>query len=69
MSEPIIVVCPHCDAANRIPAERLTDGGTCGKCKTRLFAGEPLELNAANFDTRESGGCAGSAGPAERGAR
>jgi thioredoxin 2 len=51
MSEPLIVVCPHCDAANRIPAERLADGGTCGKCKAPLFAGEPLDLNAANFDT------------------
>ena len=51
MSESRIVVCPRCDAANRIPAERLADGGTCGKCKAPLFAGEPLELNAANFDT------------------
>ena len=51
MSEPRIVVCPRCDAANRVPAERLADGGTCGKCKAPLFAGEPLELNAANFET------------------
>jgi thioredoxin 2 len=50
MSEPLIIVCPHCDAANRIPAERLADGGTCGKCKSRLFVGEPMELGAANFD-------------------
>ena len=50
MSEPIIVVCTHCHAANRIPADRLADGGTCGKCKTRLFSGEPVELNATNFD-------------------
>jgi len=54
MSEPSIVVCPHCDAANRIPAGRLADGGTCGKCKARLFAGEPLELTATNFDTHVS---------------
>ena len=51
MSQPMIVVCPQCDAANRIPAERLADGGTCGKCKAPLFTGEPLELNAASFDT------------------
>ena len=51
MSETLIVVCPHCDAANRLPAERLADGGTCGKCKARLFAGKPVELGAANFDT------------------
>jgi thioredoxin 2 len=51
MSEPLIVVCPHCHAANRIPAERLADGGTCGKCKSSLFAGEPVNLGAADFDT------------------
>ena len=51
MAEPLIVVCPRCHAANRLPAERLADGGTCGKCKARLFNGEPVELGAANFDT------------------
>jgi len=50
MSGPVIVVCPHCHAANRLPAERLADGGTCGKCKSRLFSGTPVELGAANFD-------------------
>ena len=50
MSETLIVICPHCHAANRLPAGRLADGGTCGKCKARLFTGEPVELGAANFD-------------------
>jgi thioredoxin 2 len=50
MSEPLHVVCPHCHAANRVPAERLADGGTCGKCKAPLFTGEPVELDAAGFD-------------------
>lgn len=50
MSEAIIVVCPHCDAPNRLSAERLADGGNCGKCKERLFSGEPVQLGAANFD-------------------
>jgi thioredoxin 2 len=54
MPEPVIVVCPHCHAPNRVPAERLTDGGTCGKCKARLFSGEPMELGAANFDSHVS---------------
>ncbi len=51
MSAPLIVVCPHCHAPNRLPAGRLADGGTCGKCKGALFAGAPVELGAANFDT------------------
>jgi thioredoxin 2 len=50
MSDSLIVVCPHCHAANRVPAERLADGATCGKCKGQLFAGEPLELDAAAFE-------------------
>ncbi|MCK9388415.1 MAG: thioredoxin TrxC [Sulfuritalea sp.] len=50
MSESLIVICPHCHAANRLPAERLDEGGTCGKCKDRLFVGEPVALGAANFD-------------------
>ena len=51
MPEPLIIVCPHCHAANRVPAKRLADAATCGKCKARLFSGEPVELGAANFDT------------------
>ncbi|MDP2132652.1 MAG: thioredoxin TrxC [Sulfuritalea sp.] len=51
MSTSLIVVCPHCHAANRLPADRLADGGSCGKCKAQLFAGEPVELGATNFDT------------------
>ena len=52
MSDSPIVVCPHCHAPNRVPAERLaaSSSGTCGKCKGNLFAGEPVELDAASFD-------------------
>jgi thioredoxin 2 len=50
MSAAIIVVCPHCAAPNRLSPERLADGGNCGKCKGRLFSGEPVELGVANFD-------------------
>jgi thioredoxin 2 len=49
MSEPLHIVCPHCDGINRVPAERLNEGGKCGKCHRPLFDGRPLELNAGNF--------------------
>jgi len=49
-SNALHVVCPHCHAVNRVPAERLTQGGTCGKCKEALFTGSPLELDQADFD-------------------
>jgi thioredoxin 2 len=50
MSESLIVVCPHCHAPNRVPAERLNERGTCGKCKSALFTGSPIELTEAEFD-------------------
>jgi thioredoxin 2 len=50
MSAALIVVCPHCHAPNRVPAERLGAGGTCGKCKQALFAGSPVELDPDSFE-------------------
>jgi len=50
MSESMHVVCPHCDAVNRLPAERLAENPNCGQCRKPLFAGKPLDLTAANFD-------------------
>src|SRR5436190_24158297 len=50
MSEALHVVCPHCDAANRLPAARLGDGAKCGKCGEALFIGAPVALSAARFD-------------------
>ncbi|HEX6733497.1 MAG TPA: thioredoxin TrxC [Azonexus sp.] len=50
MSEALHVVCPHCAAVNRLPAERLAQAPGCGQCKAPLFVGEPAELTATNFD-------------------
>ena len=52
MNDPVHAVCPHCNTVNRLPSGKLSDGGTCGRCKKALFEGKPLELNAANFDTQ-----------------
>jgi len=49
-SSPIHVVCPHCDAVNRVAAGRLGEGPVCGQCRRPLFDGMPLELTAARFD-------------------
>ncbi len=43
------IVCPHCDAVNRVPSEKLTEQPTCGKCKKALFTAHPVELNDSNF--------------------
>jgi thioredoxin 2 len=50
MAEMLHVVCPHCDAANRLPAARLGDAGKCGKCGQPLFTGAPVALTSARFD-------------------
>ena len=49
MNESIHLVCPHCEAVNRIPSARLGDGPKCGKCHRPLFNGQPLELTASSF--------------------
>ena len=51
MTSFVHIVCPHCHGINRLPAERLADGGNCGKCKQPLFVGAPLELQGSTFDT------------------
>ena len=42
------VVCPHCQAVNRIREDR-SEKPVCGKCKQPLFDG-PVALTAADFD-------------------
>lgn len=49
MTTSLHIVCPHCNAVNRVPTEKLADGPTCGKCGQALFVGQPLELTSANF--------------------
>jgi len=49
MSDALHIVCPNCDAVNRIPAARLEEGAKCGKCHKPLFSGQPIELTSVNF--------------------
>jgi thioredoxin 2 len=45
------ILCPHCDAINRVPRERLRQGGKCGSCHLPLSEGRPVALNSvARFD-------------------
>lgn len=50
MSEPIHVVCGHCDSVVRIPADRVGESPACPKCHQALFDGHPIELKTASFD-------------------
>jgi thioredoxin 2 len=49
MSNPLNIVCPHCEAVNRVPSDKLAAHPTCGKCKQTLFDAHPIELNTNNF--------------------
>lgn len=50
MSELLHVVCPRCDAVNRIPSARLAQKPKCGKCHEPLFTSHPVELDTRRFD-------------------
>ncbi len=43
------VVCPGCDAVNRVPEARLGESPVCGRCKAPLFTGRPVALSERNF--------------------
>jgi thioredoxin 2 len=49
MSDPIQVVCPHCEALNRVPGARLQEEPRCGSCHQSLLPDHPLELTGQNF--------------------
>lgn len=49
-SEPVLIVCPACSTANRVPRDKLAAGGKCGRCGSALFAGSPVALGSANFE-------------------
>ncbi len=41
------IVCPKCNAVNRVAAGRLSEQPKCGKCHKALFSGKPEVLGAA----------------------
>ena len=50
MAESLHIVCPHCDAVNRVAGERLADQPVCGKCAKSLFTAQPTDVTSARFD-------------------
>jgi len=50
MQGSVHIVCPHCDTINRVPRDRLKQGGRCGKCHQALFDGHPVALDTARFE-------------------
>jgi thioredoxin 2 len=50
VGRPLHVVCPGCQAVNRVPAARLEEAPSCGRCHEPLFAGRPVELDAGALE-------------------
>jgi thioredoxin 2 len=49
MSGPVLLPCPACLSSNRVPAARLHDRPICGRCRARLFAEHPVQLDSTSF--------------------
>jgi thioredoxin 2 len=43
------IVCPHCDAVNRVPADKSAGQAKCGRCHNPLFNGKPHPVTAKSF--------------------
>jgi thioredoxin 2 len=50
VQEKLLVVCAHCQTANRVPSERLGEDPKCGQCGARLLDGTPAALDDTTFD-------------------
>jgi thioredoxin 2 len=48
-TDPLHIVCGHCDSVVRLPAARLGEAPHCPKCHAALFAGKPVSLTEASF--------------------
>ena len=52
----MILTCPSCGKKNRSPADRLTDVGRCGACKTQISpVARPIEADPETFREVTSG--------------
>jgi len=50
MADKLTLVCPACQALNRVEADRLAQGPVCGRCKAGLTPEHPVELDQAGLE-------------------
>lgn len=48
------LICPGCEAVNRLPEGKDAAAAKCGRCGERLFKGAPLEVTSAQLETHRS---------------
>ena len=49
---PVHLVCPHCNATNRVPSDKLQAELNCGQCHKPLLAAHPDNLGEAAFNAQ-----------------
>ena len=49
---PLHLVCPHCNATNRVPSDKLQAELNCGKCHQPMLAAHPDNLGEAAFNAQ-----------------
>jgi len=49
MNDSLQIACPDCGAINRVPANRIDQSPSCGRCHKSLFQGKPLILDGESF--------------------
>jgi len=50
MSEPLHVVCPHCQTTNRVQRAQMGSAPDCGNCHQPLFTAHSTALDQAAFE-------------------
>ncbi len=41
----MIAMCPNCGGLNNIPKDKLNNKPNCGKCKSPIYSGEPINMS------------------------
>jgi thioredoxin 2 len=49
MSDSLHLVCPACAGVNRVPADRLQQHPSCGRCKQPLFQAKATPVDGSAF--------------------
>ena len=49
---PLHLVCPHCNATNRVPSDKLQAELNCGKCHQALLTAHPYNLGETAFNAQ-----------------
>ncbi len=45
----MIAMCPNCSGLNNIPKDRLNNKPNCGKCKSPIYSGQPINMSSTQL--------------------